>query len=126
MKLIFKIFCMLFSLFFVLVIFGCRFAPLSLEEAKSNLENAGYEVRIVPGDEFVDSDENPFPVILASELENYIVAKKDEDIIHMYFFINTTKASDNYAFMQYNKLYGGQNNQLVYFGTKQANKDAGL
>ena len=126
MKLVFKLFIASLALCFVMVLSSCRFSSLPIEEAKSNLENAGYEVRIVPGDEFVDSDENPFPVILASELENYLVAKKGEDIIHMYFFINTTKASDNYAFMQYNKLYGGQNNQLVYFGTKQANKDAGL
>ena len=126
MRKLIKVSFVLCMALFVMSFLGCRFAPLSIEEAKSNLENAGYEVKIVDGSTFVDSKENPYPFIFASELEKYLVATKDSEEIHMYFFYNVDQASNNYSMMTNSKLSSGQNNQLVYFGTKQAIKDAGL
>ena len=126
MKKIVKLFIILFIGLFAMVLVGCRFAPLSIEEAKTNLENAGYEVTIIDGSTFVESEDNPYMFLISAELENYLVATKDQEEIHLYFFYTTNQASDNYSFMNDPKLSSGQNNQLVYFGTKQAIKDAGL
>ena len=102
------------------------FKSITFDEAKENLENAGYEVTVMSGEEFVDWEENPYPFIMAHELENYLHAVKDDDEIYLYFFASVDQASDNYEFMTDKKLSGGQNNKVVYFATKQAKKDAGV
>ena len=113
--------------FIIVALVGCGlFKSVTLDEAKANLENAGYEVRVVAGDEFADSDENPFPSIVAFELDNYLEAKKGDDVVYLYFFASVDYASNNYSFMHYDGLRSGQSNSLIYFGTKQAIKDAGL
>ena len=104
---------------------GCGlFKSISLEEAKSNLESAGYEVTVMSGDDFVDLDDNGFPTITSSELKNYLYAVKGEDLIHIFFFYTTDDASDNADFIDAPKLLRGQTNEVVYLGTKQAQKDA--
>lgn len=113
--------------FLMIALVGCGlFKSVTKDEAKENLEKAGYEVRVVDGSEFADSEENPYPSILSSELDYYLEAKKGDDEIHLYFFVDTDIASNNYSFMNDPKLKSGQSNNVVYFGTKQAIKDAGL
>ena len=106
---------------------GCGlFKSVTLEGTKSNLEAAGYEVTVMEGSDFVDSDKNPHISITAAELDKYLCATKGDDVIHMYFFYSTNQASSNYSFMNEDKLLGRQSNELVYFATKQARSDAGL
>lgn len=126
MKLIIKSLVIVIFALVLMVFSGCRFKPLSIEEAKTNLENAGYTVEIIEGSTFVDSEDNPYPFIMSTELDKYLVATKDNEEIHMYFFYSTDNASNNYSMMNDSKLKSGQNNKLVYFGTKQAITDAGL
>ena len=104
---------------------GCSlFKNLTPEEVKANLESAGYTVTVMTGEEYADSDQNTY-ILLASELETYMYAVKDNDVIHLFFFIDTDTASHNYDFMiAPDGLLGGQNNSVVYFGTRQARKDA--
>ena len=109
----------------IIMLAGCRLKSLPLNEAKSILEEKGYAVRVVEGSEFTESSENKFN-LFASELENYLEARKDDDVIYMYFFYFIDNASSNYQFMSEPNLRAGQLNELVYFGTKQAIKDAGL
>lgn len=105
---------------------GCRFEDISLDEAKSNLEGAGYTVTVMSGEEFADSEKNTY-MIMSSELNNYLYAVKGSESIHMFFFVNVDIASNNYSFMNGpDGLLGGQNNSVVYFATKQARKDAKL
>lgn len=125
MKLTIKSLMLVIALLLFVGLFGCRLTSISVEEAKSNLEAAGYEVRLVEGSEWADSEENPYPTIMSTELDKYLEAKKDDEVIYMYFFYFTDDASNNYTFMN-SKYTSGQNNNLVYFGTKQAIKDAGL
>ena len=106
---------------------GCfLFKSVSLDEVKSNLENAGYEVTVMSGDDYVESEENPYPFLLSSELKTYLYAVNGTDEIHLYFFWTTDDASDNYDFMNNSKLTSGQINDVIYFATKQAKKDAGI
>ena len=94
------------------------------DEAKETLEGAGYTVTVMSGSEFADSDQNTF-AIFASDLDSYLYAVKGNDVIYMYFFTDTDTASRNYDFMTApGDLYGGQSNNVVYFATKQARKDA--
>ena len=104
---------------------GCKlFKSMTLDEAKANLEGAGYTVTVMTGQEYVDSDENTFG-LMAAELENYLYASKGSDEIHLFFFVDVDTASRNYNFMiAPNKLLGGQSNKVVYFATRQARKDA--
>ena len=104
---------------------GCKlFKSMTLDEAKDNLDGAGYTVTVMTGQEYVDSDENTFG-LMAAELENYLYASKGSDEIHLFFFVDVDTASRNYNFMiAPNKLLGGQSNKVVYFATRQARKDA--
>ena len=115
------------SLLSVLAFVGCGlFKTVTLEEAKTNLETQGYEVKVIEGSEFADSSDNPHATIVAAELDKYLCATKGDDVIHMYFFYSISQASSNYSCMHEDRLLGGQVNELVYFATKQARSDAGL
>ena len=104
---------------------GCGLLKsMTPDEAKETLEGAGYTVTVMSGSEFADSDQNTF-AIFASDLDSYLYAVKGNDVIYMYFFTDTDTASRNYDFMiAPGDLYGGQSNNVVYFATKQARKDA--
>ena len=105
---------------------GCSlFQAISYDQAKSNLENAGYEVTVMTGEQYVER-EDAFPSIMAFELEHYIYAVKGDDEIHIFFFISTQTAEDNAGFMHCDDLSAGQHNEVVYFATKQAKSDAGI
>ena len=106
---------------------GCDlFHTLTIEEAEANLKEAGYTVTIKDGAEYAESDENTY-YLNAAELDKYLYAEKGEDVIYMFFFNSIDLASHNYEFMiAPNKLLGGQSNNLVYFATRQARKDAKL
>ena len=106
------------------ILSGCNLKGLTVEEAKTNLEAAGYTVTVREGEEFIESGDCEFDTIFSSELEHYLYAEKGEDKIYMYFFININTASNNYTFMTMDGLRSGQNNKTVYFGTKQAVKDS--
>lgn len=109
----------------VVLFTGCGlFKEITVEEAKANLEAAGYEVTVMPGIEYVDSDDNPYPFILSSELDYYLYAVKGDDLIHIFFFNSIDIASQNYSFMNDAKLLSGQHNKVVYLATKQARTDA--
>ena len=103
---------------------GCNlFKSISLDEAKANLEGAGYTVTVMTGKEFVESDRETY-TIMESELENYLYAVKGSDEIHMFFFYTINDAERNYDFISDSKLLEGQKNEVVYLATKQARKDA--
>ncbi|MBQ9369716.1 MAG: hypothetical protein IJU10_01425 [Clostridia bacterium] len=105
---------------------GCGlFKSVTLDEAKTNLTNAGYEVTVMSGDRYVEK-EDAISSIMAHELDNYLYAVKGEEEIHIFFFASVDYASDNIDFMRIGDLYSGQNNEVVYLATKQARTDAGF
>ena len=105
---------------------GCSFfKSISLDEAKTNLENAGYEVTVMSGSKYVER-EDAIPSIMSHELDNYLYAVKGEEEIHIFFFCSVDYASDNVDFMRIGDLYSGQSNEVVYLATKQAKTDAGF
>ena len=109
----------------VFALSGCGLLKsITPDEAKQTLESAGYTVTVMSGEEYAESDENTY-MLFATELDSYLYAVKDSDVIYMYFFTDTDTASRNYDFMiAPDKLLGGQNNNVIYFATKQARKDA--
>ena len=126
MKNAFRITVVLLLLFVALTLSSCGlFKSITVEDAKANLKAAGYEITVMSGEEYVDSS-SEYPTIMSSELETYVYGKKGEDEIQLFFFYYINDASSNYSFMNNSKLLGGQSNELVYFGTRQAIKDAGL
>lgn len=123
MKLSVKLLSVFVLLFIVFSFFGCGlFKSVSFTDAKTKLEEAGYEVKTMTGEEYVDSEENQFPTILASELENYLYAKNGEEEIYMFYFYSMGDADSNESFMQMDKLLSGRSNELIYFATKEARK----
>ena len=66
------------------------------------------------------------PSVSSSTLERYVHAVKGSDEIHMFLFTTVDVASNEAEFMDMNGLLSGQNNQVVYFATKQARKDSKL
>ena len=123
-----KHFLKFMSLFLCLALVGvlssCNLKGLTVDEAKANLEAAGYTVTVREGEEFIDSGDCQFDAIFSTELDKYLYAVKGEEKIYMYFFVTVDTASNNYTFMNMNGLRSGQNNKTVYFGTKQAIKDS--
>ena len=113
---------LLVSLF---VLASCSFNAPTVDEAKTNLEAAGYTVTVRDGSEYANSDDCNWP-ISGSELKYYLYAKKDSDEIHMFYFYSISDADFNKDFINYSGLLSGQINELVYFATKQARKDAQL
>ena len=110
------------------VLTACNlFKSVSADDAKTNLDNAGYEVKVMTAEQYLASDGHD-EFIFESELDKYIYAKKGDDEIYLFFFTSIKNASNNYDRMSsnFNDLKSGQSNELVYFGTKQAVKDAGL
>jgi len=110
----------------VLSLAGCGlFSNTSFDEAKENLKNAGYTVTELTGEEYVETPD-ALPSVSSATLERYVYAVKDSEEIHIFLFTSVDTASNEYTFMQMNGLLGGQNNQVVYFATKQARKDSKL
>ena len=122
----------LILLLFVVVIPLCSFTAcdlfksISFTETKANLQDAGYNVIEMTGEEFVESEYNKNNNIFESELEHFIYATKGDDVIKLYFFKTINIASSNYESMHDDKLLAAQKNEVVYFATKQAKKDAGI
>ena len=105
---------------------GCDlFKSISLDDAKTTLTNAGYEVLVLTPEEYVEQ-EDAFSFIFEHELDAYLYASKGDDQIHIFFFNTIEEASANYDMMFMDDLLSGQHNKVVYLGTKQAIKDAGL
>lgn len=111
------------SLFFVLP--GCNIFGVSEDQAKENLVAAGYELEVLDGATYCNSDQNQFN-LFETDLVTYIHATKGDDEIYLFYFWSIDDASFNYGFMSMRGLRSGQSNELVYFGTKQAVKDCGL
>ena len=122
-----KLLSFMFTLVLVFALTSCGlFKSVTKEEAKANLEAAGYTVNVIEGSVYAESEDNEF-MLTASELETYMYAVKGEDKIKMFFFYTVNEASFNSEFMHnFDGLLSGQANELVYFGTRQAIKDAGL
>ena len=58
-----------FLALFVISFAGCSlFKGIDLEEVKGNLENAGYTVSVMTGEEYIDTDD-AVPAITSAELE---------------------------------------------------------
>lgn len=111
------------SLFFVT---GCSlFKGIKLDEVQTNLKNAGYTVTVMTGVEYVET-EDAVPAIASYELEKYLYAVKGEDKIHIFFFDTIDTASFNSDFINFSGMLGGQHNEVIYCGTRQAIKDAGI
>ena len=110
----------------LLSVTGCSlFKGINLDEVKTNLKNAGYTVTVMTGDEYVETDD-AVPAIASYELEKYLYAVKGEDEIHVFFFDTIDTASFNSDFINFNGMLGGQHNEVIYRGTRQAIKDAGI
>ena len=56
------------------------FKSITVDEAKSNLEAAGYTVTVMTGADYAKSEENTYGII-ESQLETYLYAVKGEDAI---------------------------------------------
>ncbi len=119
---VFTIVLLLVSLF---TLASCSFNAPKVEDVKANLEALGYTVTVKTGSEYVNSDENEFNLTEA-ELDNYLYAKKGDDEIYMFYFSTIDLAEANKDFMNFPKLLSGQTNELIYFATRQARKDAKL
>lgn len=105
---------------------GCSlFKSISLDDVRGKLEDAGYTVTVMTGDEYVET-EDAVSTIMAFELDHYLYAVKGEDVIHLFFFTSTDEASDNLSFISFKGLSQGQHNEVVYAATKQAKADAGI
>lgn len=124
-KTLFRVSALLVFVVLLLTASSCRLKRLSIDEAKSNLESAGYTVTVRDGSEYANSEDNNF-VLMASELDQYLYAKKGDDEIHLFYFFSIEQAESNYDFISIRELTTGQNNELIYCGTKQAIKDAKL
>ena len=110
----------------VLSLTGCGlFKITSFDEAKANLENAGYTVTELTGEEYVETPDALLSVSSAT-LERYLYAVKGSDEIHVFLFSTINTASNEATFMHMDGLLSGQNNQIVYFATKQARTDSQL
>ena len=120
-KIILKISLLFAAILFIINLASCK--SISKDDAKANLEGAGYKVEIMDGDEYSDSDKNEF-AITSIDLEYYLFATKDSEQIHIFFFISTDAASNNEPFISFSNLSSGQTNNVLYYGTKQAIKDA--
>ena len=123
MKFLVKSLFVVVFVFIISTLFSCSLMGLSKDDAKKNLEDAGYDVTVIDGNTYTDSDDNTY-FLVSTELEYYLYAKKGEEEIYMYFFYTIDQASSYYTFMTNSKLKSGQNNNVVYFGTKQAIKDS--
>ena len=124
-KNIFRImtFALLLVTLFTLV--SCSFKTPTVDESKATLEAAGYTVEVKDGAAFCESEENTFN-LTSGELDKYLYAKKGDDEIHMFYFFTIDQAEFNSSFMNYPDLLSGQSNEMIYFATKQARKDANL
>lgn len=120
-KVIFKLFSIIAILLLMIQLASCK--SISKDDAKANLENAGYTVTVMDGNEFADSDKNSF-TIMSSELDYYLYAEKDSEKIHIFFFVTIEQADNNMSFIHYDLPSSGQINNVIYYGTKQAVKDA--
>ena len=110
----------------VVSLMGCGlFKEIKLSEVQANLKNAGYEVNVMTGEEYVQT-EDADPFVTSGELETYLYAVKGNDLIHMFFYYTVDDASWDHDAMIYPGLLSGQSNRVVYFATKQARKDAKL
>ena len=104
---------------------GCNlFKSISLDEVQTNLQEAGYEVTVLTGEQFVEQKGEEYPFIFAHELNNYLYGVKGEEKIEVFFFTTIDNASGNYDTMHSDLPKSGQSNEVVYFATKQAQKDA--
>lgn len=112
--------------FAVLSFVGCGlFNKTGFDDAKSNLEKAGYTVTVLTGEEYVELPD-ALPSVSSSTLERYAHAVKGDDEIHIFLFTSVDTASNESEFMNMDNLLQGQNNEIVYFATKQARKDSKL
>ena len=74
------------TLFFTMI--GCSFLGLTVDEAKANLEEAGYTVTVMDGADYIDSEENQFTMLVSSELDKYLYAEKGDDHEKNRFYCN--------------------------------------
>jgi len=108
----------------VLSFAGCELLSFtSFDEAKANLESAGYTVTELTGEEYVELPD-ALPSVSSATLERYIYAVKGDDEIHIFLFPTIDIASNESTFMIMSGLFSGQSNEVVYFATRQARADA--
>ncbi len=102
------------------------------EEAKATLEDAGYEVRILKGDDLADIAEQFGD---GDSLEAVLSGSKDDDYISIYYFADKDSANDYYEEMKEEleelkeaveeigeefNLELGKSGKIVWGGTKDA------
>jgi hypothetical protein len=104
---------------------GCKlFKGINVDDAKSNLEAAKYEITELSGKEFVQQKGEEYPFVIESELERYLCAVKGDEKIEIFVFTTTRVAERNYDSLHINASKSGQSNEVIYFATKQAYADA--
>ena len=109
----------------VISLFGCGLLNgIKFDEVKKNLETAGYEVVVMSGTEFVESQGEDYPFIMEHELEKCLYAVKGDEKLYLFVFISIDAASRNSDTIYSSSLQQGQINEVVYLTTKQAKKDA--
>ena len=99
------------------------FAP-SVETVEKNLRNANYEVTVTSGDD-IDTDDSNTPLFNLMFVSDCVYGEKEKDVIWLIYFYSNDDASDAYDFM-HSDYTMGLINELVYVGTSQAIKDAGI
>ena len=107
-----------------LALTACRFNAPTIEEERTWLTEAGYQVTVTSGND-VDTDNPDTPLFNMFLVSDCVYGSKDNDEIYLIYFNSINAASDAYTFMT-TKLKSGQINELVYAGTSQAIKDAKL
>ena len=117
----------LISVFAAFSFAGCGlFNTVTADEAVAKLTDAKYQVTVMTGAEYVESNQYEFEMISASDLQTYIYAVKGDDVIKMFFFDSLATADAMSNYINDDKLLSGQSNELIYLATKQARKDVGL
>ena len=104
---------------------SCSFKTPTVDESKATLEAAGYTVEVMDGAAYCESEKNTFN-LTSGELDKYLYAKKGDDEIYMFYFFSSSQAEFNSSFINYPGLLSGQSNEMIYYATKQARKDANL
>ncbi|MCR5184814.1 MAG: hypothetical protein K6C32_01875 [Bacilli bacterium] len=100
------------------------FSSISPETAANNLREKEYEVTVTSGND-VDTSNPDTPLYNLSFVTDCVYGQKDSDEVYLIYFPSTDDAEDQMNFI-HTKLKSGQVNEMIYVGTSQAIKDAGI
>ena len=107
-----------------LTLTSCTFSAPSPETAAQRLEDKEYTVTVTTGND-VDTSDPDTPLYNLMFVTDCVYGKKDSDEVYLIYFISTDEAEEQSNFI-HSKLKQGQINEMIYVGTSQAIKDAGI